>query len=357
MSHSIFPTSRDEVTYVMRSEGIHDIKALPVGVPALSVDAVRDAVRGAGLVIPDALLLDSLAALRAGKHLMFRGAPGTGKTTLAVALAQAAADAQISGSPVLTTGTADWTSVETIGTYRMTSSQGLKFRHGHVLAAMAENRWLVIDELNRSDIDKAIGQLFTVLSGHAVTLPFEVDAAADRVVSEESSPQAEEHSEEVLRYVSIVPPESQQPDETVAITIERTWRLIATLNDRDQDLLFDMSEALQRRFAILDVPIPTESEWLTLLDLYGRTGNTSLDKALQELIRSEPFTQRPLGPALILDAARHMRKLMQLETETSNHADPVELLDSALDIYVRPHLRLPSGQLIEISAATLLRDS
>jgi len=34
---------------------------------------------------------------------------------------------------------------------------------------------LVIDELNRADIDKAFGQLFTVLSGQSVQLPYTKD--------------------------------------------------------------------------------------------------------------------------------------------------------------------------------------
>ena len=37
--------------------------------------------------------------------------------------------------------------------------------------AIESGRWLVIDELNRSNFDRAFGQLFTVLSGSSVVLP------------------------------------------------------------------------------------------------------------------------------------------------------------------------------------------
>ena len=43
---------------------------------------------------------------------------------------------------------------------------------GLFVEAIESGRWLVIDELNRSNFDRAFGQLFTVLSGSAVVLPF-----------------------------------------------------------------------------------------------------------------------------------------------------------------------------------------
>ena len=50
--------------------------------------------------------------------------------------------------------------------------EGLIFRPGLFVDAIESGRWLVIDELNRSNFDRAFGQLFTVLSGQPVVLPF-----------------------------------------------------------------------------------------------------------------------------------------------------------------------------------------
>ena len=48
----------------------------------------------------------------------------------------------------------------------------MRFQEGKFLEAVRENKWLVIDEINRPDIDKAFGQLFSVLSGQRVEMPF-----------------------------------------------------------------------------------------------------------------------------------------------------------------------------------------
>ena len=41
-----------------------------------------------------------------------------------------------------------------------------------ILSAIERGEWLVVDELNRTPADRVLGELFTVLSGQAVTLPF-----------------------------------------------------------------------------------------------------------------------------------------------------------------------------------------
>lgn len=204
------------------------------------------------------LIESAIAALRSGKHLLLLGAPGTGKTTIAQLLARAATEIGIAAGSSTVTATADWTSVDTVGGYWLAAAGQLTFRSGQILRAIEENSWLTIDELNRADIDKAIGQMFTVLSGQSVTLPFI------------------ENRDGAELPVSIVPPSAQIPPRTHARRIPRDWRIIATLNTRDRDLLFSMSFALLRRFAVIEIPNPPANDYKELLASQAATGSKVL---------------------------------------------------------------------------------
>jgi MoxR-like ATPase len=279
-------------------------------------------VREDGLIFDQSLIASVLAAIRSGKHVMLTGAPGTGKTSLALSVGHAAKDAALCNEALLTTGSADWTSADTVGSYRLTKENQLRFHAGHVTVAIEGDRWLIVDELNRADIDKAIGQLFTALSGQPVTLPFE------------------EHDPDlgIDAPISIVPPGQEPPLGTIPKRITENWRLIATLNDRDRDLLFDMSEALMRRFAVIEVPTPSLALWREISSAIAGSGRDDWDAALEALVASPEFEARPLGVAVLLDTVHHLREITYIHDELDVPVDVVRAFQEALDVYIVPQL-------------------
>lgn len=280
----------------------------------LTVELIEQVLAERGLRFDGTnVVREAVVALRSGKHLLLQGAPGTGKTSLAEAIAEAATRAGIALGADELTGSSDWTPSDTVGTYRLNRHKDLEFSRGQILDAIAGDRWVIIDELNRADIDRAMGPLFSVLSGQSTVLRFE-----------------EERDGSFARVA--IEPEAAPPSEHASYRVRSTWRILATMNTKDLDLLFEVSQAFLRRFALVDVSSPDRETHLQLLSQFA-TQVPEVDAIVRRLV-SIPSVE--LGPAITLDCARFVQTQWDLDENT--RPTPAELADQAFRLYVRPQL-------------------
>ncbi len=247
-------------------------------------------------------------ALNSKKHIMLTGAPGTGKTNLAEDICKAAHDRGFSDGYILTTATSDWTTFDTIGGYMLDKEGYLKFEDGKFLQAIRDNKWLIIDEINRADIDKAFGQLFTVLSGQGVELPFKINGNSVKI----------EPSDENRTYYD---------PEISTYKVGKNWRIIATMNVYDKDYLFEMSYAFMRRFTFVYIDLPEYEGFKELINQWTDDLSEESIESIQKLLEINKYRQ--IGPAIFKDIAEYVK-----EREKIGNKDHV--IEDAVISYILP---------------------
>ena len=197
------------------------------------------------LLINEQTINKIVASLYSGKNVLLTGPVGTGKTHLAQLLPKLVWTDVAGYYPETVTATSDWTTQDVIGgifpktvgtdiTYVVqkgcvadTVSRNWEHVHSQKRNFVTVNGtkyrgiWLVIDEFNRANIDRAFGQLFTALEYNELKIP------------------------------------TTKPGKNFEILkIPKDYRIIGTLNTFDKHFLFRISDALKRRFSFIEILPP-----------------------------------------------------------------------------------------------------
>ena len=279
---------------------------------------------GNELLIPNEKILEIVDALSSGRHILLAGPIGTGKTRLAQLIPEIFWSDDGGYLAEDHTATSDWNTQDVIGgIFPKINEEGeatYSIQNGCVVETVQKNWedgvaggkrvkierddfrdkpyngvWLIIDEFNRADIDKAFGQLFTSLRTRKLKIP---------TVTKESYRE---------------------------LDIPKDFRIIGTLNTQDKHFLFELSDALKSRFAYIEIDIPEFEEKekemyyaantaITDLELDQKRSGIQLNHNTKKIINSEAsrltgsVRLQTINEALetaytILDYVREFKKL------------------------------------------------
>lgn len=200
----------------------------------------------------DDIICDIISGIIRG-NIVLQGPPGTGKTAISKVICDT-----FNVNQNIITAIEDWTSYDTIGglfpTVDNFGHEVVAGRNGLIVKSIVDccntitkqklqsggnitsggdqqATWLVVDELNRAEIDKVFGELFTVFGS------------------------SDSHSEKKLSLWF------HQDAKKKELAVPDRFRIIGTMNNVDKQFVNDMSSALLRRFTFISILPPAITDF------------------------------------------------------------------------------------------------
>jgi MoxR-like ATPase len=294
-SHKIIPVCK-EMYDKIKNNLEADKKLTDEPLPLPNEGAINDAIKEINqvLLIEPSVIKRIIAALYSGKSALLTGPIGCGKTELAQMIPSKAWKDFNGYYGEVVTATEDWGTQDVIGgiipklvkksgsedkvvQFRVQKGAASKtvsenwdqendqFGHaGKRVEIEKENRkyrgvWLIIDEFNRADIDKAFGGLFTAL--------------------------------EYRKDVGIKIPTDDPEEIYEKIVVPKDYRIIGTLNTKDKNYLHRLSDALNRRFETIEIPIPGFDKAEKEMKIVAKKVFNDLGKEIREQLNIHDYNE------------------------------------------------------------------
>lgn len=258
----VYPEKYDE-TYLATKH----IQKHPLEIPDKLVEELNKAVKERGLFFDNENLMKDIAAGLIRGNIILQGPPGTGKTTLAEIISKVfRVDYEI------VTAVSDWTTYDTIGGLQPDvdeeGNEIITGKNGRIVDSIIDccnailrkehygtekqASWLYIDELNRSEIDKVFGDLFTVFGSNSLN-------------DKKLSLWFEKDPNKATLYVPL------------------RYRIIGMMNNVDKNYVYDLSHGLARRFTFINVLPPTEDNFETEVNNVKEIVKKKLPKLIESV--------------------------------------------------------------------------
>lgn len=205
------------------------------------IESLKENLKEKNLYFDDEFILNEIVTGLIKGNLILQGPPGTGKTAIAKVICEV-----FNVYFNMETAIPDWTTYDTIGGLQPLLKNGhetIGWKNGRIVKSIIdccetilikekhskENKqatWLIIDELNRAEIDKVFGDMFTVFGSN--------DIGHQKKISLEFN---EDENKKV-------------------VYIPNRYRILGVMNNVDKNYVYDLSQALSRRFSFVTILPP-----------------------------------------------------------------------------------------------------